>query len=216
MNIKSLTYSLAIAAGILFSGLSAQAQVNETQEVRGRTGIRAGFNASNLYVKDVTDRNPRYGFHAALFTQVPIIKGFLYLQPEIGYSTKGFTARYNIGNTFRGENSFKLDYIEVPVLATIKLGNFVDIHGGVYGGLLTSATVDSKGDVGFSSTTLNRDNFNNLDYGLAAGLSIYLGNFMIGTRYNYGLRPVAYTNAAKVFLGDAKNSAAQVSLGITF
>ncbi|MFN8345109.1 MAG: porin family protein [Spirosomataceae bacterium] len=216
MKIRSIVCSLAIAAGLFLSSQTVLAQIDETQAVRGRTGIRAGFNASNLYVKDVSDRNPRYGFHAGLFTQVPIIKGFLYLQPEISYSTKGFTARYNIANTFRGENSFKLDYIEVPVLATIKLGNFVDIHGGVYGGLLTKASVESKGDGSFGSTTLNRDNFNNLDYGLAAGLSIYLGNFMIGTRYNYGLRPVAYTNAARVFLGDAKNSAAQVSLGITF
>jgi hypothetical protein len=76
--------------------------------------------------------------------------------------------------------------------------------------------VESKGDAGFGSTTLDRDNYNNFDYGLAAGLSIYFGHFMLGTRYNYGLRPVANTTAAKLFLGDSKNSAAQVSLGITF
>lgn len=211
MKTKQFVSTFAIALGLFCS-----AQFVQAQEVRGRTGIRAGFNASNLYIKDVSDRNPRYGFHGGLFTQVPIIKGILYLQPEIGYSTKGVTARYNILNTFTGENSFKLDYLEVPVLATFKLGNFVDLHGGVYGGFLTNASVVSKGDIGFSSTVLNRDNFNSFDYGLAAGLSIYFGKFMLGTRYNYGLRPVAYTNAAKVFLGDSKNSAAQVSLGITF
>ena len=212
MKIKPFAYTFAIAIGLICTAQFVQAQT----EVRGRTGIRAGFNASNLYVKDVTDRNPRYGFHAGFFTQVPIIKGFLYLQPEINYTTKGVTARYNILNTFSGENSFKLDYVEVPVLATIKLGNFVDLHGGVYGGFLTNASVASKGDAGFGSTTLDRDNYNSFDYGLAAGLSIYFGHFMLGTRYNYGLRPVANSTAAKVFLGDSKNSAAQVSIGITF
>jgi hypothetical protein len=212
MKIKSIVFILTLAVGLFQTAHFLQAQ-----EVQARTGIRGGLNASNLYIKDVTDRSPRYGFHTALFTQVPLIKGLLYLQPEIGYSTKGLTARYNLLNgSFSGENSFKLDYAEAPLLATLKIGNFVDLHGGVYGGYLVNASTESKGDIGFNSTTLNRDNFNNLDYGLAAGLSIYFGKFMIGTRYNYGLRPVAYTNAAKAFLGDAKNSAAQVSIGITF
>ena len=191
---------------------AAQAQI-----VEARTGIRGGLNATNLYFKEATDRNPRYGFHAAIFTQVPLIKGLLYLQPEVGYSTKGVTARYNLLNgTFSGENSFKLNYVEVPVLATLKLGNFVDLHAGVYGGYLVNASTESKSDVGFNSTTLKRENFNSFDYGLSAGLSVYFGKLMLGTRYNYGLRPVATTNAAKVFLGDAKNSAAQLSLGYAF
>lgn len=211
MKIKPIVFIITLAVGLFQTAHFIQAQ-----EAQARTGIRGGLNASNLYVKDVTDRSPRYGFHTGLFTQVPLIKGLLYLQPEIGYSTKGVTARYNLLNTFSGENSFKLDYVEAPLLATLKVGNFVDLHGGVYGGYLVNASTESKGDFGFNSTTLNRDNFNNLDYGLAAGLSIYFGKLMLGTRYNYGLRPVAYTNAAKAFLGDAKNSAAQVSIGITF
>ncbi|MEZ4904446.1 MAG: porin family protein [Spirosomataceae bacterium] len=213
MKIKSVFSILAVCIGLFQSAYFVQAQ----ETVVGRSGIRGGFNASNLYVKEVTNRNPRYGFHAGLFTQVPIVKGVFYLQPEIGYSTKGMTARYNLLNgTFSGENSFKLDYAEVPLLATIKVGNFVDLHGGVYGSYLVNASTESKGDAGFNATTLNRDNFNAFDYGLSAGLSIYFGKLMLATRYNYGLRPVAYTNAAKVFLGDSKNSAAQVSLGITF
>ena len=212
MKIKSTVFTFIIAAGLLQLGHVAKAQ-----EAMPRTGIRGGLNVSNLYVKDVTDRSPRYGFHASLFTQVQLIKGLLYLQPEVGYSTKGLTARYNLLNgNFKGENTFKLDYLEVPVLATVKLGNFVDLHGGVYGGFLVNSATESKSDIGFGATTLNRDNFNSFDYGLSAGLSIYFGKIMLGTRYNYGLRPVAYTSAAKVFLGDAKNSAAQVSLGFTF
>ncbi|WP_273212438.1 porin family protein [Runella zeae] len=205
----------------LFLGLSTllfQANLKTyAQDASARTGIRGGLNVSNLYIKDVTDRNPRYGFHVGLFTQVPLIKGMLYLQPEVGYSTKGVAARYNLLNgTFRGQNTFKMDYFEIPVLATLKVGNFVDIHGGLYGGFLVNASTESKSDAGFNATVLNRDNFNNFDYGLAAGLSIYFGKIMLATRYNYGLRPVASSTAAKVFLDNAKNSAAQLSIGYTF
>lgn len=210
MKIKPLLIVFTIGLCLFQTAYFAKAQ-----DIKARTGIRGGLNASNLYIKDVTERNPRYGFHAGIFTQVPIIKGVFYLQPEISYSTKGMTARYN-NALFSGENTFKLDYAEVPLLATFKVGNFVDLHGGVYGSYLVSASTESKGDLGSSTTNLNRDNFNSLDYGLSAGLSIYFGKLMLATRYNYGLRPVAYTNAAKAFLGDAKNSAAQVSLGITF
>ncbi|AEI51594.1 porin family protein [Runella slithyformis] len=211
MKIKSMFVTVCLSVGLL--------QTVKAQDLGAvsRTGIRGGLNVSNLYVKDVTDRNPRYGFHASLFTQVPLIRGLLYLQPEIGYSTKGMTARYNLlNNTFKGENSFKLDYAEIPVLATVKVGNFVDIHGGLYGAFLINASTESKSDLGFAAATLNRDNFNNFDYGLSAGLSIYFGKFLLGTRYNYGLRKVANSTASEIFLGNAKNSAAQVSIGVTF
>jgi len=213
MKIKSIFSVLTICMSLFQSAYLLQAQ----DATKGRTGIRGGLNVSNLYLKEATDRNPRYGFHVGLFTQVPIIEGLLYLQPEISYSTKGVTARYNLLNgTFSGKNSFKLDYAEVPLLATIKVGNFVDLHAGVYGSYLVNASTESTVDTGSGSTVLNRDNFNTFDYGLSAGLSIYFGKLMLATRYNYGLRPVAYTDAAKVFLGNAKNSAAQVSLGFTF
>lgn len=209
MNRKHIILAIAFVA----SALTSFAQDAEN---RARTGIRGGLNASNMYIDEVTDRNPRYGFHASLFTQLPLVKNKLYLQPEIGYSNKGTTAKYNVLNTFQGENTFSLDYVEVPVLLTYKIGNFVDLHAGGYGGYLLNANTKSKSDVGSSQIELGKGNFNEVDYGLSAGLSIYFGKLMIGTRYNYGLRPVATSDAAKVFMGNAKNSVGQISVGFTF
>jgi hypothetical protein len=192
-------------------------QSNQSVAQKARSGIRGGLNVSNLYIQDVDDRNPRYGFNVGLFTQVPLIKGTLYLQPEIGYATKGTTARYNILNTFQGETSFNLDYLEVPLLLTYKIGNVIDISAGAYGGYLVNASSKSKSDNGSSNIiTLNKDNYNQIDYGLSAGLSLYFGKLMIGTRYNYGLNPVANSESAKTFLGNSKNSVGQVNIGITF
>ncbi|MER0439161.1 porin family protein [Emticicia sp. W12TSBA100-4] len=194
----------------IFKTINADAQ-------KARSGIKGGLNASNLYIDDINDRNPRYGFNVGLFTQVPLIEGTLYLQPEIGYSTKGTTARYNILNTFQGETTFKLDYAEVPLLLTYKIGNVIDIQAGAYGGYLVNASSKSKADNGSSSEVLlNKDNYRNFDYGLSAGLNIYFGKLMVGTRYNHGLQQIANTDAARTFLGDSKNSVGQVHIGITF
>jgi hypothetical protein len=192
-------------------------QVTTSTAQTARSGIKGGFNASNLYIDNVNDRNPRYGFNVGLFTQVPIIKGILYLQPEIGYSTKGTTARYNILNTFQGETTFKLDYAEVPLLLTYKIGNVIDIQAGAYGGYLVNASSKSKSDNGSSSEVLlNKDNYKSFDYGLSAGLNIYFGKLMVGTRYNHGLQQIANTESARTFLGDSKNSVGQVHIGFTF
>lgn len=192
-------------------------QATKSEAQTARSGIRGGLNASNLYIDNISDRNPRYGFNIGLFTQVPLIKGTLYLQPEIAYSTKGTTARYDILNTFQGETTFKLDYAEVPLLLTYKIGNVIDIHAGAYGGYLVNASSKSKSDNGSSNEVLlDKDNYKNFDYGLSAGLSFYVGKLIIGTRYSHGLQKIANTSVAQVFLGDSKNSVAQVNIGFTF
>lgn len=187
-----------------------------TAQSKARSGIRGGFNASNLYINDVNDRNPRYGFNAGFFTQIPLV-GPLYLQPEIAYSTKGTTAKYNILNTFQGENTFKLDYAEVPLMLTYKIGNVLDLHAGAYGAYLVNASTASKSDNGNSSVvSLNEDNYNRFDYGLTAGLSLYFGKFIIGTRYSHGLQKIANSQNAQTYIGDSKNSVGQVNIGFCF
>ncbi|CAH0996056.1 hypothetical protein EMA8858_02186 [Emticicia aquatica] len=207
-----MKFKIVIMAFIVALGL-----LQKTQAQTAKSGIRGGLNASNLYIKDVSDRNPRYGFNVGLFTQVPLIKGVLYFQPEIAYSTKGTTAHYNILNTFQGETTFKLDYAEVPLLLTYKIGNVIDIHAGAYGGFLVNASSKSKADNGNASEILlNKDNYKSFDYGLTAGLSLYFGKLMVGTRYSYGLQKIANSESAKIFLGDSKNSVGQLNIGFTF
>jgi hypothetical protein len=209
MKIKIIITAFVLAIGLL--------QTTQSEAQIARSGIKGGLNASNLYIDNISDRNPRYGFNIGLFTQVSLIKGVLYLQPEIDYSTKGTTARYDILNTFQGETTFKLDYAEVPLLLTYKIGKIIDIQAGAYGGYLVNASSKSKSDNGSSSEVLlNKDNYKNFDYGLAAGLSLYFGKLMIGTRYSQGLQKIANTDAAKVFLGDSKNSVGQINIGFTF
>jgi hypothetical protein len=84
-----------------------------------RVGIKGGLNVSNLYVEDVDDENPRYGFHLGVYTQLFESDVFA-IQPEILYSTRGTRTTYDVVG-FEGDVKFNLNYLDIPVLAVFKL-----------------------------------------------------------------------------------------------
>ncbi|WP_460673360.1 porin family protein [Larkinella ripae] len=195
----------AIINGVLHSNAVAQ--------TTPRTGIKGGLNASTLYLDNVDDRNERIGFHVGVFTQIPV-GSFFAIQPELQYTTKGVSANYNLLGA-NGRNTFKLNYVELPVLATFKLGNSVDLQAGPYASYLINSKVTTDGDLGADYRNINRDNFNAFDYGIAGGLNIYFGTVLLGLRYGQGLQPVAEDGGARLLMGKAKNAVGQVSLGFT-
>lgn len=204
---KKLKVKLGIVAVMLMLVGVKQASAQEA-----RSGIKGGLNLSNLYVDDVDDENVRVGFNAGIYTQIMIGETFA-IQPELLYSAKGAKTEYD--NTFgNGETDFNLNYIEAPILATFKLGDAADIHIGPYFGYLVSAKSKSTNETVFgdvdSEGEFERDNFNKFDYGLAGGIGFNFSALTIGLRYNYGLAEIAKSDTAEAFLGNSKNSTAQV------
>lgn len=193
-----------LSVALIFVGAS----LVQAQTPRG--GIKGGLNLSNLYIEDVEDENVRLGFHAGVFTQLVIAPGFA-IQPELNYSTKGAKAEYNVLG-LEGENKFNLGYLDVPVLATFKLGDDADIHIGPYFGYLVSVSTSTDGDFGEGYQELDRDDYKKWDYGIAGGLALNFNPVSIGLRYNYGLNKIADSDNAENLIGDAKNSVAQVYL----
>lgn len=177
-------------------------------------GIKGGLNLTNLYIDDVTDENARVGFHAGVFGKWTVGDVFG-IQPELLYSTKGTKAEYDIA-VFEGENKFNLHYLDVPVLAVFALGENFEIHAGPYFSYLLGANVSTDGDLGEGVDELDRDHFSDADIGLAGGVAFGSEQAKFGIRYNYGLKEIADSDAARTFLGDAKNSALQlyVSFGL--
>lgn len=178
-----------------------------------RAGIKGGLNVSNLYVDDVDDENPRFGFNVGVYGQIFSSDVFA-IQPEILFSTKGSRATYDVLGA-EGDVKFNLNYIDIPVLAVFKLGDAAEIHVGPYFGYLLSANVDIDGDVD-DFDELDRDHFKAWDYGLSAGVGFNFGSTQIGARYNYGLQKLADSDAADAALGDSKNSNAQVYIAFSF
>jgi len=177
-----------------------------------RVGIKGGLNASNLITDDVTDKHGRFGFHAGVYGQLFSTESFA-IQPEVNFSTKGNEVKNNFGIVDH-ETKFNLSYIDVPVLAVFKLGNVAEIHAGAYWAYLVGANIDTDGDLGDGFISLDRDNFDNWDYGLVGGIGFNLGQVQLGARYNYGLNEIAESAGAKSMLGSAKNSVGQIYLAL--
>jgi len=204
------------SAAILTAAVYVAGSTDALAQGRVRAGIKGGLNASSLYYdsQGVSNKNERIGFHVGVFAQAPIGE-FFAIQPELLYTTKGASADYNILG-FNGTNTFKLNYAELPVLATFKLGQAVELQAGPYVSYLLNSNINSNGDFGSGSTAINRDNFNKIDYGLAGGLNVYFGKAFIGARYAQGLQNIANSGAAKTVLGNAKNGVGLLSVGVSF
>jgi hypothetical protein len=175
---------------------------------RARAGFKGGLNVSNLITDEVTDKDPRYGFHAGVYGQLFANEGFA-IQPELNYSTKGNKVVTTWG-IIDQETKLNLSYLDIPVLAVFKLGNAAEIQAGAYWAYLVGANIDTDGDLGDGFRQLDRDNFDKWDYGLVGGIGFNLGDVQIGARYNYGLNEIARSEGAKRILGNAKNSVGQI------
>ena len=103
-----------------------------------RFGIKGGVNLSNMFTKDVTDKNTIIGFNGGLFLKMPLSSNFAF-QPELIYTTKGSELDYN--SFVSGRARFSLSYFELPLLAVINLTENINIHGGVYVAALSNVSI---------------------------------------------------------------------------
>lgn len=172
---------------------------------------------SNLYVNEADDDRARIGWHAGFYGQLFANEGFA-IQPEVNFSTKGTGVTRIDNNSARYESNFNLSYIDIPVLAVFKLGDVAEIHAGAYWAYLLGAEIrnnDRNPDNEF--TTVDRDNFDDWDYGLAGGIGFNLGETaQLGVRYNYGLNEIAESPGARRLFGNSKNQVAQLYLAFNF
>lgn len=214
--ILGLIANLAIAqdtSTTTYSTTTTTTTEEETTTSTARAGIKGGLNVSNLYVDDVDDENARFGFNVGLYAQLFSSEVFA-IQPELLYSTKGTRTTYDNLLMGEGDAKFNLNYLEVPVLAVIKLGSAAELHFGPYWGYLLSANIDVDGDTN-TFDELDRDSFRSWDFGLAGGVGLNFGSTQIGVRYSKGLRKLADSNEAEDLVGDAKNSCAQLYIAFS-
>ncbi len=191
---------LAIVATVLSSTLAFG------QSPR-KAGIKGGLNVSNLYIDDVNDEDARYGFHVGFFGEV-ISSEAAALQLELLYSTKGSRAYYD--GILNQEVKYNLNYLDLPVLAVIKLGETAEIHLGGYASYLLQANIQYDGDWGSGNEEVDRDRLRSFDYGLTGGVGFNFGAMQVGARYNYGLLKIANDDVSEAIIGNSKNSNAQV------
>lgn len=182
-----------------------------------RFGIKGGVNISNMYTKDVQDKNIIIGFNGGLFFKMPMTSNFAF-QPELIYTKKGSELDYT--SFVSGKASFSLNYIELPLLAVINLTENINIHGGVYVSVLSNVMIKNKSNINLFNfeSELTKSDFETYDYGLVIGAGFDFDKIGIGLRYDYGMKPVGKDRS---FLGqsyrfpDGRNSTLQVYLAIS-
>lgn len=174
-----------------------------------KIGLKGGVNFSNLNADSVDDNNVLTGFNLGVFARLPITQTFA-IQPELLYTTKGAELQYN--NAFvNGTSTFKLNYLELPVLLVINLSENFSVHGGPYVAYLIDgkATNDAQGTLFDVENNLSNDDYNKFDSGVALGIGYETNSIGFGARYSYGFQKVG---KERNFLGtdytfpDGKNS----------
>ena len=153
-------------------------------------GIKAGLNYSNVYDSkgDEFQTNPKFGLAGGAFLSIPIGKYFG-LQPEFLISQKGFKSSGRILN-----NNYNMtrttNYIDIPLLFTLKPSEFLSIVAGPqYSHLI------SKTDVFTNETTtieqqqeFKNDNIRTNTLCFVGGLDINLKHFVLGARIGWDVQ----------------------------
>lgn len=202
-------YILAAVAVMAFGFANAQ---------KAQFGIKGGLNVANQNYSGEGAPSPssRIGFHIGGFAEVKISDRFS-IQPELLYSTQGSKFDFTLemeGVEYDTNNTFKLSYINIPVMFKYYAAEKFSLEAGPQIGFLTSAKLETK-VLGQSVTQDAKQLFESVDFGLNIGAGYdFTSKFSAGVRYNFGL-----TNVGKNDDGSndsIKNNVLFVSLGYKF
>lgn len=172
----------------LFLGLALLLTAASPAAAQMTFGVKGGLNVANLDF-DPEDESPdsRMGLVLGVVVTQPIRNRFG-LQIEGLYVQKGAKDEFSEeGLNFK--STFKLDYIEIPVLANIALTSSDQVKFSVLAGPSFAFLVNDK-----QVTEVNGDEeesdigeVKSYDVGFALGGAVQTGQFLIDARYTWGL-----------------------------
>jgi|GEM_PF-78281 len=140
-------------------------------------GVKGGFNFSNMSYENSTNPDLRFSGHLGVLAHVHLTRQFA-VQPELLFSGQG--ARETISGT---KYTIALNYINLPILGQIMVGNGWRLETGPQFGTRVSAKLKEGGnsrDIG--------DGFKTFDFGWVFGVGYLTGSgFGVDARYNYGI-----------------------------
>ncbi len=133
-------------------------------------GLEGGINVANLHGSNANQvYTSRLGFVGGAFANFHITSS-LAIQPELLYAQKG--------GKING-NDYQMDYVEVPVLLEICLGNN-SFNPGILAGPAFNSNVASHGVIDVKKS----------DVGLVLGGQVAITKFLVSARYEIGLLDV--------------------------
>ena len=150
-------------------------------------GLKAGVNVSNVYDTKGQEFNADFkvGFAAGAFLAIPIGK-YVGFQPEMLFSQKGYKSTGTF-LTIAYEFTHTTNYIDVPLLFTIKPSAFITLLAGPqYSFLVKQKDVFKSG-----SLTINQEQEFDNDKSVLCflgGIDINLNQFVLGARAGWDLQ----------------------------
>jgi hypothetical protein len=177
-------FVVAFVALISFNAMQAQ-------EIK--YGLKVGMNVANLNVDEAgfPSTSSIVNIHIGGFAEIMLNKKLAF-QPELLYSAQGAKFDYlfddGAGTLYDTENTFKLSYINIPLMIKYYPESKFFFEAGPQVGFLTSAKLKVN-VTGFGSDTQNIDEaFKSIDFGLNLGAGYNISKHAtINARYNLGL-----------------------------
>jgi hypothetical protein len=193
---------------ILFVALAIFVIANSNAQIN--FGAKAGVNFATITGDDVESFDGRTAFHVGVVAEIVISETFSF-QPELLYSAQG--ADYS-DDEFEG--TFKLDYLNIPLMAKFYVGEGFSLEAGPQVGFLMSA----KDEYDFTGTAFKSEEedikefVKDIDFGINVGVGYKLeGGLNFGARYNLGLSDANDSGDDSFTL---KNSVIQAYVGYFF
>lgn len=201
---KSILTLLAITT---FGFITAQ----ESEKPQPRIGIKGGMNIATMTGKDSSGAENRISIHAGLFVEFKINEKFS-IQPEAFYSGKGLTAKVYDDSGYYIDATFRINYIDIPVMFKYYVADNFSLEAGPYVGILVAAKIAANSSNGSGSADI-KELFKSMDYGLAFGANYDINNnLFVNFRYSAGLQEAGNTGGGD----DIKHSVIQFGLGYKF
>ena len=212
---KKLKLALCLACTLLVASVSEVAQAQTPLNF----GIKGGLNISNLSGDLMDDYDHRVGLTIGAVVDISIPLSPVGVETGVYYSQKGaaFSDEFNInGDLFNFDGTFKLDYLEVPILAKVNFGppGPLGLHvvAGPYVSYLLNAEYDESINGGTETYDVS-DDIEPIDIGLTGGLGVDfnlgLTKLNVQARYSMGMLDVEDGM-------DYKNRVISVVAGFTF
>ena len=170
-------------------------------------GIKGGLNIGNLYIDQIDNESPRFGFHGGIFSRWEVSNSYN-LQVELLYSGKGSRATYD--NLIDQQVRFNLHYLELPVVNSFRIRGPANLNLGLFGSYLLHASITSDGDLGEYSNDIDREELSDFNFGFIGGIELHFTRIRTGVNYNLGMIKLAQTEASDFLLGDSKTSTVQI------
>ena len=176
-------------------------------------GLRSGIISSNICGDEASSFKALVGFMAGGVAEIPLNNN-ISVQPEVLYATQG--AKYE-DSYFEG--TYKLSYINAPILAKYYVLDGLSVEAGPQVGILLSAKDEFKSDEGSDEVDV-KDQTKSVAVSAVVGVGYKLQNGInFGLRYNLGLSRIDDFGDMPLEGNDGvkwKNHVMQLHLGFMF